>query len=86
MENSRNSRKEIIGRVASNGMHKSIVVSYETKVKHPKYGKYFKKTKKFYAHDEKNECNINDIVKIMETRPLSKLKRWRLVEIVERAK
>lgn len=86
MEQTRNSRKEIIGRVASNAMNKSIVVALETRVKHPKYGKYFKKTKKFYAHDEKNECNINDIVKIMETRPLSKLKRWRLVEIVERAK
>lgn len=86
MEQTRNSRKEIIGRVASNGMNKSIVVTLETKVKHPKYGKYFKKTKKFYAHDEKNECNVNDIVKIMETRPLSKLKCWRLVEIVERAK
>jgi len=86
MEQARNSRKEIIGRVTSNGMDKSIVVALETKVKHTKYGKYFKKTKKFYAHDEKNECNVNDIVKIMETRPLSKLKCWRLVEIVERAK
>ncbi|MCC6817560.1 MAG: 30S ribosomal protein S17 [Bacteroidia bacterium] len=86
MEQTRNSRKEIIGRVTSSKMDKSIVVALETKVKHPKYGKYFKKTKKFYAHDEKNECNINDIVKIMETRPLSKLKCWRLVEIVERAK
>ena len=86
MEQTRNSRKEIIGRVTSNGMNKSIVVALETKVKHPKYGKYFKKTKKFYAHDEKNECNVNDIVKITETRPLSKLKCWRLVEVVERAK
>ena len=86
MEQTRNSRKEIIGRVTSNGMNKSIVVALETKVKHPKYGKYFKKTKKFYAHVEKNECNVNDVVKIMETRPLSKLKCWRLVEIVERAK
>ena len=86
MEQTRNSRKEIIGRVTSNGMNKSIVVALETKVKHPKYVKYFKKTKKFYAHDEKNECNVNDVVKIMETRPLSKLKCWRLVEIVERAK
>ena len=86
MEQTRNSRKEIIGRVTSNGMNKSIVVALETKVKHPKYGKYFKKTKKCYAHDEKNECNVNDVVKIMETRPLSKLKCWRLVEIVERAK
>lgn len=86
MEKTRNSRKEIIGKVASSGMNKSIVVTLETKVKHPKYGKYFKKTKKYYAHDEKNECNVNDVVKIMETRPLSKMKRWRLVEIVERAK
>ncbi|MBC7424994.1 MAG: 30S ribosomal protein S17 [Bacteroidia bacterium] len=83
---SRNSRKEIIGKVVSNSMNKSVVVSVERKVKHPKYGKYFKKTKKFYAHDEKNECNASDIVKIMETKPLSKLKRWRLVEIVEKAK
>jgi small subunit ribosomal protein S17 len=86
MEQTRNSRKEIVGKVTSSGMNKSIVVALETKVKHPKYGKYFKKTKKFYAHDEKNECNVNDVVKIMETRPLSKLKCWRLVEIVERAK
>ncbi len=86
MENSRKARKEIIGKVVSNSMEKSIVVTYETKVKHPKYGKYFKRTKKYYAHDEKNECQKNDIVKIMETRPLSKLKCWRLVEIVEKAK
>ncbi len=86
MELTRNARKEIIGRVSSSAMNKSIVVELETKVKHPKYGKYFKKTKKFYAHDEKNECSQNDIVKIMETRPLSKLKCWRLVEIIEKAK
>ena len=86
MEQARNSRKEIIGKVTSSAMNKSIVVAMETKVKHPKYGKYFKKTKKFYAHDEKNECSTNDIVKIMETRPLSKLKCWRLVEIIEKAK
>ena len=86
MEQARNSRKEIIGKVISSAMNKSIVVTMETKVKHPKYGKYFKKTKKFYAHDEKNECTTNDIVKIMETRPLSKLKCWRLVEIIEKAK
>ncbi|NQW43102.1 MAG: 30S ribosomal protein S17 [Bacteroidetes bacterium] len=86
MEQARNSRKEIVGKVTSSAMNKSIVVAMETKVKHPKYGKYFKKTKKFYAHDEKNECNTNDIVKIMETRPLSKLKCWRLVEIIEKAK
>lgn len=86
MEQARNSRKEIVGKVTSSAMNKSIVVAMETKVKHPKYGKYFKKTKKFYAHDEKNECSTNDIVKIMETRPLSKLKCWRLVEIIEKAK
>ena len=67
-------------------MEKSIVVSVERKVKHPKYGKFVKKTTKFIAHDEKNDCNIGDTVKIMETRPLSKTKNWRLVEIVERAK
>jgi len=82
----RNLRKERIGVVTSNKMAKSIVVAVERKVKHPKYGKFVKQTKKFYAHDDKNECNIGDTVKIMETRPLSKLKRWRLVEILERAK
>jgi small subunit ribosomal protein S17 len=79
-------RKEIVGKVTSSAMDKSVVVAVERKVKHPKYGKYFKKTKKFYAHDEKNECGVNDIVRIMETKPLSKLKRWRLVEVVEKAK
>ena len=82
----RNLRKEKIGLVTSNKMDKSIVVSVERKVKHPKYGKFVKKTTKFIAHDEKNDCNIGDTVKIMETRPLSKTKNWRLVEIVERAK
>ena len=82
----RNTRKEIIGKVVSNKMDKTITVSVERKVKHPKYGKFVKKTSKFKAHDEKNECNVNDIVRVMETRPLSKDKRWRLVEIVERAK
>lgn len=82
----RKTRKEIIGKVVSNKMTKSIVVSVERKVMHPKYGKFVKKTSKFMAHDEKNESNINDIVRIMETRPLSKNKTWRLVEIVERAK
>lgn len=82
----RNVRKEIIGKVVSNKMDKSIVVTVERKIKHPKYPKFIKKSSKFYAHDEKNECNINDIVKLMETRPLSKSKRWRLVEIIERAK
>ncbi len=67
-------------------MQKSIVVSVERKVKHPKYGKFVKKTTKFVAHDEKNDCQTGDVVKIMETRPLSKTKNWRLVEIVERAK
>ncbi|MCR4829314.1 MAG: 30S ribosomal protein S17 [Bacteroidales bacterium] len=82
----RNLRKERIGVVVSNKMEKSIVVLVERKVKHPKYGKFVKKSTKFMAHDEKNECNIGDTVRIMETRPLSKNKCWRLVEIVERAK
>lgn len=82
----RNLRKERIGIVVSNKMEKSIVVLVERKVKHPKYGKFVKKSTKFMAHDEKNECNIGDTVRIMETRPLSKNKCWRLVEIIERAK
>ena len=82
----RNLRKERIGVVVSNKMDKSIVVMVERKVKHPKYGKFVKKSSKFMAHDEKNECNIGDTVRIMETRPLSKNKCWRLVNIVERAK
>jgi small subunit ribosomal protein S17 len=82
----RNLRKERIGIVTSDKMEKSIVVAVERKVKHPKYGKFVKKTTKFVAHDEKNDCNIGDVVKIMETRPLSKNKNWRLVEIIERAK
>jgi small subunit ribosomal protein S17 len=82
----RNLRKERIGTVTSNKMEKSIVVAVERKVKHPKYGKFVKMTTKFVAHDEKNDCNEGDTVKIMETRPLSKSKNWRLVEIVERAK
>ena len=82
----RNLRKERIGVVTSNKMEKSIVVSVETKIRHPKYGKFVKHTKKFMAHDEKGECGIGDTVKIMETRPLSKTKCWRLVEILERAK
>ncbi len=82
----RNLRKERIGLVASNKMDKSITVVVERKVKHPMYGKFVKKTTKFMAHDEKNECNIGDTVKIMETRPLSKNKCWRLVEIIERVK
>ena len=79
-------RKERIGLVVSNKMEKSIVVLVERKVKHPKYGKFVKKSTKFMAHDEKNESNIGDTVRIMETRPLSKNKCWRLVEIIERAK
>ena len=82
----RNLRKERVGVVTSDKMDKSIVVSVERKVKHPKYGKFIKKTTKFVAHDEKNDCNTGDTVKIMETRPLSKTKNWRLVEIVEKAK
>jgi small subunit ribosomal protein S17 len=82
----RNLRKERTGIVVSNKMDKSIVVQIERKVKHPMYGKYIKKTNKFVAHDEKNDCNIGDTVLIMETKPLSKNKNWRLVEIIERAK
>lgn len=82
----RNSRKERIGIVTSNKMEASIVVAVERKVKHPIYGKFMKKTTKFMAHDAKNDCNIGDRVRIMETRPLSKRKRWRLVEVLERAK
>ncbi len=82
----RNNRKTKIGRVVSDKMDKTIVVAIETKVRHPLYGKTVNKTTKFKAHDENNEANINDKVKIMETRPLSKDKRWRVVEIVERAK
>ncbi|RXK81371.1 30S ribosomal protein S17 [Filimonas effusa] len=82
----RNLRKTRTGVVSSNKMTKTITVAVERKVKHPIYGKFVKKTTKFHAHDEKNEATIGDIVKIMETRPLSKTKRWRLVEIVEKAK
>ena len=85
MEN-RNLRKERIGVVSSNKMEKSIVVSEVKRVKHPMYGKFVLKTKKYVAHDEKNDCNEGDTVRIMETRPISKTKRWRLVEILERAK
>ncbi len=79
-------RKERIGVVTSTKMDKSIVVSVERREKHPKYGKFIKKTKKFMAHDDKNECGVGDTVRIMETRPMSKLKRWRMVEIIEKAK
>ncbi|MBL7850180.1 MAG: 30S ribosomal protein S17 [Cyclobacteriaceae bacterium] len=82
----RNSRKERIGKVVSNKMQKSITIAIDRKVKHPIYGKFMKKTTKLMAHDEKNEAGIGDVVRIMETRPLSKNKRWRLVEIVEKAK
>lgn len=83
---SRNLRKERVGQVLSSMMEKTITVAVERKVKHPMYGKFMTKTTKFSAHDEKNECGIGDTVKIMETRPLSKNKRWRLVEIIEKAK
>ena len=82
----RNLRKERIGVVTSNKMEKSIVVSVVKRVKRPMYGKFVLQTKKFVAHDEKNDCKIGDTVRIMETRPLSKTKCWRLVEIIERAK
>ena len=82
----RNLRKERVGVVVSNKMEKSIVVSEVKKVKHPMYGKFVLKTKKYVVHDYKNDCNIGDTVKIMETRPLSKSKCWRMVEIIERAK
>ena len=86
MEDKRNLRKERVGVVTSDKMDKSIVVAQVTKVKHPLYGKFVLKTKKFVAHDETNDCNVGDTVRIMETRPLSKSKCWRLVEIIERAK
>ena len=82
----RNARKERIGRVTSNKMQKTITVAIDRKVKHPMYGKFMNKTKKLTVHDEKNECGIGDTVRVMETRPLSKNKRWRLVEIIEKAK
>ncbi|MBX0333567.1 30S ribosomal protein S17 [Pontibacter sp. HSC-14F20] len=82
----RNLRKERSGKVVSNKMDKSITVLVESRMKHPIYGKFVSKSTKFMAHDEKNECNIGDTVRIQETRPLSKTKNWRLVEIIERAK
>ena len=82
----RSLRKERIGTVSSNKMEKSVVVSEVKKVKHPVYGKFVLKTKKYVAHDEKNDCKVGDTVRIMETRPLSASKCWRLVEIIERAK
>ena len=82
----RNLRKERTGTVVGNKMDKSITVQVNRKVKHPVYGKFQRKSTKFMAHDEKNECGLGDTVKIMETRPLSKLKRWRLIEVLEKAK
>jgi small subunit ribosomal protein S17 len=79
-------KRTLTGRVVSNKMDKTITVAVKWKEKHPIYGKFVNKTKKYHAHDEKNECNIGDTVRIMETRPLSKLKRWRLTEIIERVK
>ena len=82
----RNLRKTRVGVVTSNKINKTVAVTVERKLRHPIYGKFVKKTKSFMAHDENNDCSIGDVVKIMETRPMSKLKRWRLVEIIERAK
>ncbi len=82
----RNLRKTRIGVVSGTKMQKTMTVAVERKVKHPIYGKFVKKTTRFHAHDEKNECTVGDVVRIMETRPLSKTKRWRLVEIIEKAK
>lgn len=82
----RNLRKERVGVVSSAKMEKTVVVSEVRRVKHPLYGKFVLNTKKYYVHDEKNDCNVGDTVRISETRPLSKTKRWRLVEILERAK
>lgn len=86
MEKKRNLRKERIGVVVSNKMDKSIVIAVKRKVKHPIYGKFVNKTTKLHAHDGENTCNIGDTVRVMETRPLSKTKSWRLVEIIERVK
>ncbi len=82
----RNLRKEKIGVVVSNKMEKTISIAVERRLKHPIYGKFVKKTNKFMAHDENNDCQVGELVRIMETRPLSRNKRWRLVEIIERAK
>lgn len=88
MENNiaRNRRKEVVGKVVSNKPDKSIIVMVERKVKHPIYGKFIKKSTKFMAHDEENQCKEGDVVQLMETRPLSKNKTWRLIKIIERAK
>ena len=82
----RNLRKQRVGVVTSNKMQKTITVSVERRLRHPIYGKFVKKTKKFLAHDEENTCNVGDMVRIMETRPLSKNKNWRLVQVIEKAK
>lgn len=86
METNRNIRKDRVGVVTSNKMDKTVTVNVQRRMKHPMYGKFVTFSKKFHAHDEKNECNAGDTVRIMETRPLSKSKRWRVVEIIERAK
>jgi len=86
MEKKRNLRKVRVGKVVSNKMDKSITVAVERRLRHPLYGKFIKKTIKLHSHDENNECSEGDIVKIMETRPLSRLKRWRLVEVLEKVK
>ncbi|MFN4081010.1 MAG: 30S ribosomal protein S17 [Saprospiraceae bacterium] len=86
MEEVRSLRKQKTGVVVSNKMDKTIAVQVERRLRHPIYGKFVKRSKKFFAHDEENTCNVGDLVRIMETRPLSKKKRWRLVEIIERAK
>jgi len=86
MTETRNLRKSRVGVVTSSAMDKTITISVERKLRHPIYGKFVKKTKKFMSHDEKNDCTVGDTVRIMETRPMSKNKRWRLVEILERAK
>jgi small subunit ribosomal protein S17 len=86
MSEERKIRKQRVGVVVSDKMDKSITISVERKLRHPIYGKFVKKSKKFMAHDENNDCNIGDLVKITESRPLSKNKRWRLTEIIERAK
>ena len=86
MENTRNLRKTRVGKVVSDKMDKTVVIAIEDNVKHPTYGKIIKRTVKIHAHDENNACGIGDTVKVMETRPLSATKRWRLVEIIEKAK
>ena len=86
MEDRRGQRKVRVGEVVSTRMDKTVVVSINRLSKHPVYKKYVRKRKKFYVHDENNECNVGDVIRFMETRPLSKLKRWRFVEFIERAK